>query len=191
MKKIMLLVSALTLGLTILNAQPIKPGSFDFAVGVGLLPTFVADGAGMKVPPLSFRVGYRLAEKFSLGAYAAYSSSETDQVNLPDGRNNHVVNDSYIVGLRAAAHTIRFDKWDIYGGLMAGYQISEVQQSAYALADDEIKNPTGPIFSRPTKNNFIFSGFVGATYFPGNRVGVFGEAGFGISILNLGVQIKL
>lgn len=191
MKKIMLLMSALTLGLTVLTAQPIKTGSFDFAAGIGLLSTFAADGAQMNVPPLSVRIGYRVAEKFSVGAYAAYSSSEVDRVNLPNGSNNHVVNDTYLVGLRAAAHTSRFEQWDIYGGLIAGYNITDVQHTAYAPGEDSNKSTTDPTFSRPAENNFTFSGFVGASYFPGKRLGIFGEAGFGISILNLGVQVKL
>lgn len=192
MKQIVILVSLIALGLSTLNAQTLKRGDFDFAAGLGLVPTFAADNARASVLPLSLRASYRLANNFSLGAYAGFSSSEADKINLPDGRANQVTNDTYILGLRAAAHTYRYEKWDLYGGFLVGYNISDVAQSAYAPAiDDEKTERPLPTFSRPAENQFTFSGFIGASYFPGKRVGVFSEVGFGISLVNLGVQFKL
>lgn len=192
MKQIVILLTLCMLGLSTLNAQTIKRGDVDFAAGLGLVPTFAADGAKATVLPVSLRSSFRLADNFSLGAYAAFSSSELEQINLPDGRSNFVQNDTYILGLRAAAHTYRYEKWDLYGGFLVGYNISDVEQSAYGPAvDDEKTEFQGPTFSRPAENQFTFSGFIGASYFPGQRVGVFSEVGFGISLVNLGVQFKL
>ena len=35
------------------------------------------------------------------------------------------------------------------------------------------------------------SGFVGGTWFATKRIGVFGEIGYGISLFNTGIQIRL
>jgi hypothetical protein len=166
-----------------------EKGDLDISAGVGLIPTFAADGGNTLVPPLSLRLDYRPAENFSIGAYAAFSSTETKYFDLPDDNLSQWQNDFFIVGLRGAAHGSRFENWDIYGGFMVGYNIASVSNDV--IAEEETKSEEGPSFRRPAENNFTFSGFVGATYFPKKNLGIFGELGYCISILNFGVTYKI
>ena len=175
------------------NAQitKFKKGDIDASLGLGLIPTFAADGGTALVPPISFRLDYRPAENFSIGAYAAFSSTETKFLDVPNGDLSQWKNDFMIVGIRGAAHGTRFENWDIYGGFMAGYNIASADQNVISDEDDSNKSEDGPSFRRPAENKFTFSGFVGAAYFPKKNLGVFGELGYGISILNFGVTYKL
>lgn len=188
MKRMMILTVLLVLSFSSANAQTIfKKGDIEFAAGMGIFPTFAKDDAAIVVPPLSARLHIRALPNFSLGAYAAYSSSEAHQVGLPGGAVRDVDNEFYLFGLRAAAHTNRLDNWDIYGGAMLGYNVPKVNNTL-TKEKSEIE---GPVFSRPAENEFTYSAFVGATYFPVKNLGLFAEVGYGISILNLGVSVKL
>ena len=188
MKRIMILTAALVFGLSSLSAQTIfKKGDIEFATGIGLFSTFAKDESTTVVPPVSARLGIRLAPNFSLGAYAAYSSSEAHQTGLPGGAIRDVSNEFYLFGLRAAAHTNRLDNWDIYGGAMLGYNVPKVDNTI-TKEKSEIEGPT---FSRPAENKFTYSAFIGASYYPIKNIGLFAEVGYGISIFNMGFSVKL
>ena len=186
MKRLMILMAVLVLALSITNAQTtFKKGDIELAAGIGLFPTFAKDNATTTIPPARFNL--RLAPNFSLGAYAAYSSSEAHQVGLPGGAVRDVSNEFYVLGLRAAAHTNRMDNWDIYGGAMLGYNIPKVDETI----TKEKSDIDGPTFSRPAENKVTYSAFVGASYYPMKNIGLFAEVGYGISIFNMGVSLKL
>ena len=188
MRKIMILLAALVIGLSTVSAQTtFKKGDIEFATGIGLLPTFAKDNATTVVPPVSARLNIRLASNFSLGAYAAFSSSEAHQVGLPGGAIRDVSNEFYLFGLRGAVHANRMDNWDIYGGAMLGYNVPKVDDNI----TKEKSDVDGPTYSRPAGNEFTYSAFVGASYYPIKNIGLFAEVGYGISILNMGVSVKL
>ena len=188
MKRLTIITALLVFVLTTANAQTtFVGGDIEFAAGIGLLPTFVKDDATTIVPPVSARLGVRLAPNFSLGAYAAYSSSESLQRELPDGAIEDLSNEFFMVGLRAAAHASRIENWDIYGGAMIGYNMPNVSSEKVS----EKSNSDGPSFSRPAENEFTYSAFVGASYYPVKNLGVFAEIGYGISLLNMGVSLKI
>lgn len=188
MKKFVILTAAFVFSLSSLSAQTIfKTGDVELATGIGLFSTFAKDESTTIVPPVSARLGIRLAPNFSLGAYVAYSSSEAHQVGLPGDAIRDVSNESYLFGLRAAAHTIRMDNWDIYGGAMLGYNVPKIDNTI-TKEKSEIEGPT---FSRPAENTFTYSAFVGATYYPVRNIGLFAEVGYGISIFNMGLSVKL
>lgn len=188
MKRMMILLTLLVYALTSANAQTtFKKGDIELAAGIGLLPTFAKDGATMVVPPASVRFNVRLASNFSLGAYAAFSSSEAHQSGLPGGAVRDVRNEFYLFGLRAAAHANRMDNWDIYGGAMLGYNVPKVSEDI----TKEKSDVDGPAFSRPAENKLTYSAFVGASYYPIKNIGLFAEVGYGISIFNMGLSVKL
>jgi hypothetical protein len=54
----------------------------------------------------------------------------------------------------------------------------------------EIDGPT-PYDPNQPKGRFNYSGFVGTTYYFAKGVGIFAEAGYGVSLLNTGVTIRL
>lgn len=191
MKKLILFASLLTLCLAQTQAQTttFKKGDIEFASGIGLLPTFAKDNAQTITPPLSARLGLRVASNFSLSGYAAYSAYEASNIALPNGSFKDIESETFIAGLRAAVHANRMENWDIYGGAMFGYHMPTVRQT---VGDEKTAGGSAaPTFSRPAENSLIYSAFVGASYFPVKNVGVFAELGFGISVFNMGVHWKL
>lgn len=166
-----------------------KAGDIEAAAGVGVFSTYFKDGAQAIVPPLSARLQVRLLPNFSLGAFAAYSSSEITQRPLPDGTFQDISNETFILGLRAAAHSQRLGNWDVYGGMSLAYAMPEIEESINGLPKSV--EPEGPSFRRPTENTMLYSAFIGATYYPLDNLGLFGEVGYGISILSFGLSARL
>lgn len=194
MTRLALLFCVFASCLSTLTAQNTRfeKGDIEFSAGVGLVPTFFADQSKTIIPPLSAKIGYRVGNHLSLAAYAAYSSSETDQIDLPDGSVTHFQNDYLLVGLRGAAHTNRLDNWDIYGGFLLGYNMPQVTENrTFTNGGDVEPVEDQPTFTRPAENKFTYSGFVGASYYFGTKIGAFAELGYGISLLNVGVSFKM
>jgi len=193
MYKILLPITIVVISLTTMQAQftKIDKGDLDLAAGIGLVPTFAADRGKTIIPPASVRLDYRVAKQFSIGAYAAFSSTESNIITQPNGSVERFETDYTIVGLRAAAHGNPRDNWDVYGGFMIGYNMPSVNHIIITPASDVKDTEDQPSFTRPAKNQVTYSGFVGAAYYFKKKIGVFAEFGYGISLLNAGVQIKL
>jgi hypothetical protein len=194
MKKIMLFLTVMTFLGTSLAAQSfLKKGSVDFAAGVGLVPTYIADGAQVNVLPLNVRLGVRVSDNISMAAFAAYSASEKNRVVRPDESVDHVSNKQVVLGVRSAVHALRAEKFDIYGGVMLGYNMptTEITNIEGPKTGNPLPNGLTPSFSREATNSMVYSGFVGAAYRPGANMSVFTEIGYGISLLNVGMQWKL
>ena len=179
MKKLMLfsLTFLFCLAFQTMNAQ----GRFDVNFGVGLLPTFAKDNGKTKLLPLTLNAHYKITPNFSLGAFAGHSVTETNREFIQDGELTQWKNRFTAVGIRAAAHTDKLYKWDIYGGMVLSYNYSNIEViegNMDILADHMgIKEKSG---------KFSASAFLGARYELTEHVGLFGELGFGISILTLG-----
>lgn len=194
MTRLALTLCVLVNCLTILTAQNTRfaKGDIEISAGVGIIPTFFADQSKTIIPPLSAKIGYRVTNNLSLAAYAAYSSSETDQISLPDGSVTHYENDYLILGLRGAAHTNRLDNWDIYGGFLFGYNMPQVTENRTFTTSGDVEPVSDqPSFTRPAEHTFTYSGFVGASYFFGKNMGAYAEIGYGISLLNVGLNFKI
>ena len=191
MSRIIIVLSLLMVSANLITAQSteIKSGDLQLSAGIGLIPTYAADGGHINVPPLSAKLTYQVSEKFSLGAYAAFSSTTSQQLNYPDGSSRVFDSKQLMVGARAAAHINRFKNWDIYGGLMLGYSMPTVDQEVFYPGEND-RDDLQPSFSRPAKDKLLYSGFVGATYFFSPKLGAYGEVGYGISLINLGINYK-
>jgi hypothetical protein len=148
--------------------------------GIGLLPTFLKDQATAVCPPLSIELNYRLTPRFSLGLLAGGSLS-TVTLEHHSGSSLKLRNKFQMIALRGAVHTQRWEKWKPYGGISLAYQYNKV---------DEMKTQkvtTSPIYYAPRKSGFFYGAFVGTCYQPVPQVEIFGELGFGLSILTMGV----
>lgn len=192
MKKSFLLIAALIVVAGSANAQVLyKKGSVDFATGVGLVPTNMVDGARYNVLPINARLGVRVSPNFSLSAFAAYSASEKLNVVRPDESIDNISNQELSVGMRGAFHAVRAERFDVYGGLMLGYHMPNTEVTNVSGPKDTNPTDLKPSFSREATNQMIYSGFIGAAYFPGRNIGIFSEIGYGISLFNAGIQWKL
>lgn len=176
MKK--LFISAIVLLFTIVltneaQAQKFQQGQIDLNLGVGLGATFGTGDIGL---PLSLSLDYGINDNISIGGYVGYAGSNE---NLP-----FVGEISYtylIVGARGAYHFDVTENLDTYAGLLLGYNISSVS----------IENSIAGAPERDAGGGFTYSIFAGARYHFTDKIGAFGEIGYGISVLNLGLTVKL
>ena len=193
MSRIFVLFGLLLISFATVTAQ--TTSKLYLSAGVGVVPTYFKDGGSINVPPVSLNVAYKATEKFSVSAFAAYSSTTSPQLKYNDGSANIFNSQMLIVGIRPAVHFVNLEKWDVYGGFSFAYNVPMVDvqntPSDEPLYGDNKPDTPTPSFYREAENNFTYSGFVGATYFVKNNIGIFGEVGYGISLLNLGVTYKL
>ena len=92
-----------------------------------------------------------------------------------------------ILGIRGAYHFGRFiniEKLDVYAGLMLGNDFAKDSYSTNSQC------PYHQEYMSRSYGGGVASLFVGARYRFTNHVGIFGELGYGISMLNIGLNLK-
>ncbi|MDR0364532.1 MAG: hypothetical protein LBH92_05910 [Bacteroidales bacterium] len=170
MKKCHLLFAGLFLfSMMAANGQEIfSKGSQLISLGIGV-------GAGIPVE-LSYErsiVDGLIKKKngaIGVGAYGGWYHRK-----LYDWNYNY-----YVLGARGAFHYQFVKKLDTYGGLMLGYSIAT---ASWAGDGESVGTPSGSAFS--------YSLYIGARYLFKPRLGVYAEAGYGISYLSAGITFKL
>ena len=167
-----------------LSAQILEKGDITFQAGVGLLPTFFLDASETVVPPISLTANYRFLNALSVGGYAGYSEYNGVPNENFDGSVNQFSSKSFLGGLRLSAHSTKVKNWDVYGGFQVAY-------SKPSVVNNIIVPSESPIPETRVNEGFLYSGFIGATGFVSKNIGLFGELGYGISLVNLGVTLKL
>lgn len=188
MKKIALFLisTLLVLGsITSLQAQRKKLQQYDLSLGVGLFPTFFKDEGRQLAPPLALVASYRLAPNISAGLILGYSSTETSQTIHGELQPTRLRNNFSVAGLRFAAHTTRFENWDIYGGLALAYMRSQID---ILQGDAEKWKQQNGI--REKSGRMIMTAFLGSRFKVGDHLGAFAELGFGVSLLQAGISYR-
>lgn len=167
-----------------------EKGQWDASAGAGVIPTYLMDKATVLVPPVSLGVDYRFSEKFSLGAAAGHSVSESRPITTPEGIVAQWTNKHYTVGLRPGIHITRKENWDFYGGFSVGVNFSHLDgKTDFEQADmKEIQEHMG-IKERTVSPSFY--GFTGMRYVVSPKWTLNGEVGFGISIFTVGCTYLL
>lgn len=192
-KKFFNLAFFLTLAFaTTVQAQ--NNAKFSFSAGIGLVPTFVADDANVNTPPLTFRAGYQVTPSFNLSAFAGFSNSTSSTPYLvTDGQLAQMNNKQLLTGLRAEIRKDFDGKFDVYGGGIIGLNRTETTEYDYNTGDVIVRNPDAPTPFDPNapKSQFLYSGFIGGTYYFAKNVGLFAEVGYGVSLLSTGITVRL
>jgi len=150
-------------------------GDMVINLGVGL-GSYISDkGYSKTIPPISGSFEYSVVKLFDdkaaigIGGYASYllrKSKGDISFNVGD----------FVIGPRGLFHYQFIDKLDTYAGFLIGYDIVSFSKT------DELHPLTG--------SGFYPAFFVGARYYITNNFGVFGELGYGISPLQLGLCYK-
>jgi hypothetical protein len=91
-----------------------------------------------------------------------------------------------IIGARGAWHYtgLKVDNLDVYGGVMLSY--NHLSYSAGASNSSGTYGSSGGSYGSAAG----FTAFVGGRYFFAKNLGVYGELGYGVSYLNLGLALK-
>lgn len=165
-----------------------KKGNLEFGIGIGILPTFKDPSAKTRILPVSAVLSYRIRQFVSVGAYAGYSSTngyDTESIfdELPS-EGPVLRNDFYIFGGRLEGHFNR-ERTDFYGGAMISYNFSKITK-----LDPDIERINGIEIEDGNNGGFKYSGYVGLKYMMTKHLGLFGEIGYGASLINLGITSK-
>ncbi|MBK9290717.1 MAG: outer membrane beta-barrel protein [Bacteroidetes bacterium] len=173
MKARLLLLAVALLMWNVASFAQFEKGQKDLNIGLGLGARFAAGSVTMPPVSVSFEVG--INDNISVGGYAGYTSSVQDFSAL-----NYKWKYSYIIiGAKGAYHYPLVDNIDTYGGIMLGYNIANVS------LEGSVNLPT------PSAGGLTYSGYVGGRYHFGEKFGVFGELGYGISWITAGLTLKL
>lgn len=164
-------------------------GQFEIQAGIGLMSTFVSPNASTRILPVNVVLNYRVNKAFNLGAYFGHSSYEFNDINNDkdhptDVDNLYLRNDFYLVGLRAEGHFNR-ERVDFYGGAMLGYNFSRINTNI----EDSKNRPEGIEIAEDSAI-FTYSGYVGLKYALTPKVGVYGEIGYGVSLITVGASYR-
>lgn len=205
MKKVLLFLTGLILLSMVTNAQKSSAKCFDentkiINLGIGLGNPYYSfnDGPGYtsrNSPALSLSYEQAWPKRLGpghmgVGAYLGFqrSSYEWDYAYYYGSNYNekHSYN-NIIIASRAAYHWdgLNFEKADIYGGVILGLRI---EADTYTSSDP---NYSGHANYSETHVNLAYSLFAGARYYFVPKFSVFGELGYGISYLTVGVGFKL
>ncbi|MFZ6052200.1 outer membrane beta-barrel protein [Halocola ammonii] len=179
-KQILLLFSAVALFVGSASAQVFDEGSLNANVGIGLGLTL---GSGSStLPPLSLAVDYGVTENIGVGGYLGYAGAK-EEFNV-FGTEYSWKYSYLVIGVRGTYHFIMEDDLDIYGGALLGYNVA----SAKFESDDESLES---LVQEPSVGGVAYALFGGARYMFSEKVGVFGELGYGISWITAGLTMKL
>ncbi len=165
-----------------------KPGQFEINAGIGLMSTYVGSQTSTKIPPLSVILNYRILKHNSVGAYFGYSSTGYKLEDDKKGSGStpqliDMTNNFYLTGLRIQGH-YNSGRADIYGGAMFGYNFSTID----ANIDDPSQLPDNLKYDGASL--FTYSGFIGVKYLVTQHIGLYGEIGYGASLINLGASYR-
>ncbi len=150
--------------------------------GVGLLPTFAKSHTTSEVPPLSLALRYRPSPLFSVSLLAGGSVSSATQHHR-SGSSLSLRNNFRMIALRGAVHAQRWTKWAPYAGISLAYQHCRVED----IGNSQRAPEESMIHYTPRKEGLFYGAFVGTCYQPIPSLEIFGELGYGLSILTMGV----
>jgi hypothetical protein len=179
MKKVSLLVFVLAVTLTSFNyearAQEFRKGNFLVNAGLGF-GYFNASLPGRRGLPVgaTVNVEYSILDEVSVGGYVAFTRGSYDYYNSNFYDERYYWN-SLDVGIRGSFHfasllRLREKKFDPYAGVILGV----ANRSADYLGDTWVRG----------------GAFVGARYFFSPAFGAYGEVGYSVHPITLGLSFR-
>lgn len=178
---------------TISNAQSFSEGDNVLGAGVGLLGGYSVGWSGTGVsqsPAINLHFDHGMGElgagTWGLGGYVGYKTINYESKYI---YYNYDYKYTYlVVGARGTWHFNDWhgnDKLDTYGGVMLAYR-------SVSFTDNTDYGAYGYL------NTYTYSGsgvglsvFAGTRYYFSDKFGLYGELGYGISWLQLGLALKL
>jgi len=198
--KMMVLFSALCLTGV---AQSFQKGQKDINLGYGIANTFVNSNYSVSIPCISASIENGVSDAISFGIYLGLAKAKSaitgwDNCNNGNGNGNFLYQywfsheaTYFIFGLKGAYHfeeLIKNEKLDAYAGILLGQNFETDKYSS--ITSPGCEKVDGP--ARPFEKyaGFIWSVYAGTRYRFSEHVGIFAELGYGIVILNAGLNLK-
>jgi hypothetical protein len=188
MKSIQFTIVLCLISMATLQAQS---GKFNISAGVGFEPTTKMDGATVNSMPVMIKLGYQITPLFSINAVGGHVSTNSKPTIANDGIELNTTTEQTFAGLRGELKKGLGERFEVYGGATVGYINKKVTEKT-ATGALFTKNPAAPTKTNPNQPNgsMLYAGFVGANFYPTKHVGLFGEIGYGVSLLNAGITLK-
>lgn len=187
MKRTLITLFLFIAAISSLKAQSFFKGTSVIAAGIGIGGSLGSFSYGSQAPGISLQFERGIWEiggpgVISLGGYVG---TKGYKYSGGSGGFNYSQKWNYtIVGVRSAYHYngVQNEKFDLYGGLMLSYNILN-----YEYKD----NGGGSIPGTGSYGSAAgITAYVGARYFLTENLGLFAEAGYGVSYLTLGAAFK-
>jgi hypothetical protein len=176
---------------SLLTAQ--TPGKFTVSAAAGVVSSFAPSKVNTDMIPLSLRIGYDISKSFNIGTYFGYTAATSNPRVFSDGLISQVQNKSFMVGLRTELNRNLTKKLNVYGGVVIGYNSFNTKEFDTRTGQTVVRDPKEPTPYNPNapKGQVLYAGFVGTNYKVYKGIALLAEAGYGISLFNLGVNFKL
>lgn len=175
-------LAALQIGSAQTNSfKEMKFPYFEASASIGLLPTFVKDISRSDIPPLGLTLEYRINRKFSVGVFGGYTKATSNPDLLRTGEPMTFNTKFSMIGGRMAIHSTKYERWDFYGGLGINYTHSNIE-----VMDGDVEKLIKHKKFKTSQGKIMMSAFIGTKFAINPSTSIFGEVGYGISLINLG-----
>lgn len=153
-----------------------REGDIMGSASIGLLPQI--DGT-TSIPPLGIAVEYAITENFMGGVYLGYTSATGSDIYVK-WRDNLTT-----LAFRGTYNHEVSEDLHVYAGALLGYSIAitVITEGSYPISFGNL----GGLNVSGRRVAF----FGGARYFLSDNFSVFGEAGYGLSLLTIGLNVNL
>jgi hypothetical protein len=168
----------------VIAGSPYKKGEFvgQLGLGVGGLGGFYGSSS---LPVISVGLNSGITENISVGGVAGYTQS-----TFESGIINRVYKWKYTyitIAARGSYHFLTLfeqnDDIDVYSGISLGYNIVSATYDG---------DPTIRTTAVSASSSYLFWAFhAGIRYYFAERFAVFGELGYGLGYLNVGIAMKM
>jgi hypothetical protein len=183
MRKLMLMMAIILVTGMAGFTQKFDKGSHGINAGIGLGPGYYGSGYGFAVGVngsyeygiVSIPMGSKLTGVVGVGGLAGASFTTLNEF----GGDYRYTNWTLVA--RGTYHFVFMDKFDPYAGIVLGYMGTSWKWKGDATIPDESGN----------YGDFRGGFFVGARYYFSDSFGVYGELGYLLNFLNLGVTFKI
>lgn len=191
-----LLLCCAIFSFSLLQAQSSKSnqvGRITISAGIGLVPTYYRAGETTGTVPVMVKIGVNLNKFFSINAFGGFSTVTTGEQNYSADFGSYLTNKTTVLGLRAEVKKEISRKLDIYSGAMLGYHHSDVKEFYAQSKTRAVRSPEDatPFDPNATRGKLAYSAFLGSSYHFSKKLGAFFEVGYGISLINTGLTIRL
>lgn len=179
-------MSSINLHAQKLPTRLFKKGQTDVYMTVGLVPTFLADGAQQKLIPLNIGADFMVGDNFSIGGTFGHSISETGSKEFIGDERGNLKNSYYEFALKTGLHVTKHDNMSIYGGLSLSYHLSHIQ-----AVEGDLKKIAYHTGIQSTSSKLIPGGYMGFKYAIKKKITLMAEVGYGVSIFRMGVGYRI